>query len=355
MTNQVAKLTFHGIWKTSLQTSLLQGERFGERAGGLGMEFAPSEMTAKTVTHKVDLAEAVGRSHYSVILGDPGAGKTTLLRYLALHFAMAQRDGKVEVLVDGGRDVPVERLGDGGDGEVLGNTRFPVFLRVADYAERLVKQPELSLLAFLEEFYQQWEADVRDVNDECRDVACYVSTLLCDKMRQGECLVLLDGLDEVFNQTSRQQIVKQIEAFVTDYEEVWRRDAEKEAEELLEAIHGNEGVKRLTGNPLLLTILALIHRNGSRLPHRRVELYALAVKTLIEDWQLSKNLPDAPKVVLRESEVIELLAPLAYWMHEEKPSGLITQAEAEDGTESEWCVNEINFYHRDVLPAKRSV
>ncbi len=204
-------------------------------------------------------------------------------------------------------------------------------------------------------------------------------------MRQGECLVLLDGLDEVFNQTSRQQIVKQIEAFVTDYpdnkyvitsriagyqdvklgsrftqftitqmefeqverflgrwclaiekaqkpdetEEVWRREAEKEAEELLEAIQGNEGVKRLTGNPLLLTILALIHRNGSRLPNRRVELYALAVKTLIEDWQLSKNLPDAPQVMLRESEVIELLAPLAYWMHEEKPSGLITQAEAE--------------------------
>ncbi|MEQ8956579.1 MAG: tetratricopeptide repeat protein, partial [Coleofasciculus sp. C2-GNP5-27] len=238
---------------------------------------------------------------------------------------------------------------------------------------------------FLEEFYQQGEADGRDVNDECRDAPWRVSTLLCDKMRQGECLVLLDGLDEVFNQTSRQQIVQQIEAFVTDYpdnkyvitsriagyrdvklgsrftqftitqmefeqverflrrwclaiekaqkpeetEEVWRRDAQKEAGELLEAIHGNEGVKRLTGNPLLLTILALIHRNGSRLPNRRVELYALAVKTLIEDWQLSKNLPDAPQVMLRESEVIELLAPLAYWMHEEKPSGLITQAEAE--------------------------
>ncbi|MEQ9483579.1 hypothetical protein [Coleofasciculus sp. F4-SAH-05] len=125
-----------------------------------GMEFAPSEMTTKTVTHKVDLAEAVRRCHYSVILGDPGAGKTTLLRYLALHFAMAQRDGKVEVLVE---NVETYHGTSGNAGnkdelsqssvinpESLGNTRFPVFLRVADYAERLVKQPELSLLAFLE-------------------------------------------------------------------------------------------------------------------------------------------------------------------------------------------------------------
>jgi tetratricopeptide (TPR) repeat protein len=52
--------------------------------------------------------------------------------------------------------------------------------------------------------------------------------------------------------------------------------------------------------------------------------------TLTEDWQLGKKLPDAPKVVLKESEVVELLAPLAYWMHEEKPSGVVTQAEAEE-------------------------
>jgi predicted NACHT family NTPase len=41
-------------------------------------------------------------------------------------------------------------------------------------------------------------------------------------------------------------------------------------------------VQRLTANPLLLTILALIHRNGDRLPNRRVKLYELAVQTLTQ-------------------------------------------------------------------------
>ncbi len=324
-------------------------------------DFIPTATSSKTVIQKVDLAQAVQDSQYSVILGDPGAGKTTLLHYLTLHFAKAVRDEKETVIA-------------GEPEQELGKTRLPVLFRIADYAERLVKQPDLSLLEFLREFYQQWEAE-RGITE-----------LLCEKMGYGQCLILLDGLDEVFDQANRQVIVQRIEEFVTDYsdnkfvitsriagygevklsdrfthftiaemtseqverfldrwclaieraqkldasEEFCQREAAKEARELLEAIRENEGVKRLTGNPLLLTILALIHRNGSRLPNRRVELYALAVKTLIEDWQLSKNLPDAAKFVLKESEVVELLAPLAYWMHEEKPSGLITQAEAEE-------------------------
>lgn len=69
----------------------------------------------------------------------------------------------------------------------------------------------------------------------------------------------------------------------------WQRVGDEQTRELLAAIQANEGVKRLTANPLLLTILALIHRNGSRLPHRRVELYALAVKRIaLAYWRLGR-------------------------------------------------------------------
>jgi len=199
----------------------------------------------------------------------------------------------------------------------------------------------------------------------------------------------LDGLDEVFDQSNRVQVVQQIDRLVNDYRtnkfvitsriagyqeaelgnrfreftitpmgnaqiqqflERWclaievaqrpeadaslhQRDAARESQGILHAIETKPGVKRFAANPLLLTILALIHRNGTQMPQRRVELYALATKTLIEDWQLGRNAPYGARqrqLILVEEEVTALLAPLAFQMHEEKPSGLVTQAEVEE-------------------------
>jgi hypothetical protein len=66
-----------------------------------------------------------------------------LLRYLARHFAIAHRDGKATVL--------------GGMQEDLGQVRLPILFRIADYAERLAKQPDLTLVDYLKQFYRQWE------------------------------------------------------------------------------------------------------------------------------------------------------------------------------------------------------
>ncbi|AFY55802.1 putative NTPase (NACHT family) [Rivularia sp. PCC 7116] len=327
--------------------------------------------STKTVNKKIALSQAVRENPYSVILGAPGAGKTTLLRYLALHFAKTKRDDGETVIV-------------GEDKEELGKTLLPVFFRIADFAEQLKQQPNLTLLEYLRQFYRQWEAHFQ--TEEEMGTQKEVAEFLLLRMRQGQCLMLLDGLDEVFDQESRKQIVKCINQFVDEFpnnkfvitsriagyrdvqlsgrfaeftiedmdseqvelflsrwchtvekaqqpdasEEQWQSRGNEQVQDILQSVEVNEGVKRLTTNPLLLTILALIHRNGDRLPNRRVKLYELAVQTLTEDWQLSKKLPDAPKVVLKETEVVELLAPLAYWMHEEKPSGVVSEQEVEE-------------------------
>ena len=332
------------------------------------LEVSSELVSRHRVTKIVDLAEAVRKQDFSVILGDPGAGKTTLLRYLARHFAIAHRDGKPTVL--------------GGMQEDLGQVRLPILFRIADYAERLAKQPDLSLVDYLKQFYRQWERYFEASDGDT------VANLLLDKMAAGDCLLLLDGLDEVFDQSNRVQVVQQINRLVNDYRtnkfvitsriagyqeaelgnrfreftitpmgnaqiqqflERWclaievaqrpdadtslhQRDAAREAQGILQAIETKPGVKRFAANPLLLTILALIHRNGTQMPQRRVELYALATKTLIEDWQLGRNAPYGARqrqLILVEEEVTALLAPLAFRMHEEKPSGLVIQAEVE--------------------------
>jgi tetratricopeptide (TPR) repeat protein len=346
------------------------------------------------VTKIVDLAEALRKHTYSAILGEPGAGKTTLLRYLARHFAIAY--GGLQAVENpttqsSGEESPSRlRVGEGppksrvrgGMGEDLGEIRLPVLFRIADFAERLAQEPDLSLVEYLKQFYRQWECD----RDRAHGDA--VADLLLAKMAAGDCLVLMDGLDEVFDRANRVQVVQQIDRLLKDYgenkfvitsriagyqeaslgsrfreltitpmgnaqikeflerwcraiEEAQRpeadvslneREAQREARGIWQAIETKPGVKRFATNPLLLTILALIHRNGTQLPQRRVELYQLATKTLIEDWQFGRNISYGVKqrqLSLVEEEVTALLAPLAFQMHEEKPSGLVTQAEVE--------------------------
>ena len=68
------------------------------------------------------------------------------------------------------------------------------------------------------------------------------------------------------------------------------RNAGVEKAALLESVAHNPGVRRRASNPLLLTILALMKRQGHALPERRVELYEKYVATLLRHWNLARSL-----------------------------------------------------------------
>ena len=105
-------------------------------------------------------------------------------------------------------------------------------------------------------------------------------------------------------------------------------DAERERKELLEAVERNAGVRQLAANPLLLTILALMKRQGVTLPERRVELYDQYVKTLLSTWNRARGLGRPPDKDLDPVQTIKILAPLALWMHETNPGvGLVKQGD----------------------------
>ncbi len=98
-----------------------------------------------------------------------------------------------------------------------------------------------------------------------------------------------------------------------------KRIAEAEAGKLIASIESTPRVAELAVNPLLLTVIALVHRYRAKLPERRSELYEEAVEVLLAGWDEAKGLaaqttPGGLK--LDSGDRRSLLEPVAFWLHE---------------------------------------
>jgi len=282
-----------------------------------------------------------------VVLGDPGAGKTTFLKYLALRLAR-------------------------GEGEQIGlGDWLPIILPVAAFANAL-QSKDVPLDDFIAEYFAGIGSDLP------------IGPMLHEALNVGRALILLDGLDEVRDINLRNTVVERITDFyafhrrggnkfvltsrivgyravrpsadglvectlvdfnddeIEDFVTRWtnalekqaqgstavaRADAEADRRELLDAIDENDGVRHLASTPLLLTILALMKRQGVSLPERRVQLYDQYVSTLLSTWNRARSLSGrAPGRDLDEVQTVRVLAPLALWMHQVSPGvGLVNR------------------------------
>ena len=149
-------------------------------------------------------------------------------------------------------------------------------MRLADYARALEARTTLSLDNFLlEAIGEQYASDHR------------LSEFLRLALEKGACMVLLDGLDEVGDdpvrgRSLRTRVVQQVDRFAGR----WCEDR---------------------CNRIIVT---------SRI------LYEIAAKTLIESWrQAQVGIPNALLAELGEETIIQIMAPLAYWLHEKRPGG----------------------------------
>jgi formylglycine-generating enzyme required for sulfatase activity len=317
---------------------------------GRALEMDDAELLAGRLGEPQPLLDLLQRHDGLVILGDPGAGKTTFLKYLALQLALGQ----------------AEAIG-------LGD-RLPVLVPLSAYANAL-RAGDVRLDDFI-------AAYLRDLGSDLP-----MAALLQQALRRGAVLALLDGLDEVADAGLRHTVVErvvdfytfhrragnkfvltsrivgyravrptaaglaectlvdfedeEIEEFVGRWTEALERqasgagsalaaaDAVRERAELLDAVQRNPGVRRLAANPLLLTILALMKRQGVTLPERRVELYDQYVRTLLSTWNRARGLAGrAPARDLDPVQTIKVLAPLALWMHEVNPGVGLVRREA---------------------------
>ncbi|OLT61916.1 sister chromatid cohesion protein PDS5 [Moorena bouillonii] len=283
----------------------------------------------KTTGRKFLAQQLLSQSQWRrvVILGAPGSGKTTLMSYFAVMLAQQNPD----------------ILGLDGDTDWL-----PILIRMRDFARHLDKSLIDYARIFAENtmavkplpvgFFEHWLSD-------------------------GRALILLDGLDEVAEEAKRHDVVKRIENFLGQFDRNraiitsrpagYRRDffrteefphyhiqpfddqkisafidnwynsrfqdqaeAERRKQSLRRALNDNDRITLLARNPLLLTIIALIHRYQALLPKERFELYNCAVKTLLTSWDANKEISNQ-KIFkyLDFYDLRRLMELLAYWIH----------------------------------------
>ncbi|MBN1935798.1 MAG: SUMF1/EgtB/PvdO family nonheme iron enzyme [Anaerolineae bacterium] len=293
----------------------------------------PDDIWTQT-THPPQSAGEVMKQHQRLaILGGPGTGKSTLLAFLTLTYARGQAQARL-----GLKEkrlpiyVPLRRLKDVLDGD---SGKLP------DYLDRLYAELGITPKPG---FFEH-------------------------ALRRGRCLVMLDGLDEVADETERRQMSEWVDRLVAVYPENryivtsrppgydstplsngfavlhvqdfgaqdirqfarnWclaveiaargednaevRRRAQQASTDLVAAIEANEAIRRLAVNPLLLSIIALVHRYRATLPKRRVDLYDECVQVLLGHWDEAKGLVST----LSPREKQAILQPLAFEMHREK-------------------------------------
>lgn len=261
-------------------------------------------------TQSLSIADTLHQHHSLIIIGAQGSGKTTLMRWLAVTFAK-QLQAQDNYL-----------------GSRFTQSRVPIILelrRFATHLEELAQSPATFSLA----------KEIIDFIDKDARFPDITAPFISEALHNGQCLLLLDGLDEIPNYNARQRLLEALEAFantadyaenicilttrpygfqqvnlradfqpaevqpfslneVTHFIEHWYDTAyspfdpdkaKSEAQELTEKIQQSERVQALASNPLLCTIIAIVYRNNRVLPNRRVELYEKCCEALLDTWE----------------------------------------------------------------------
>lgn len=266
------------------------------------------------------------------IIGAPGSGKTTLLQHVALTLAANQQ----------------KQHG-------LPKHFTPLFLFLRNHTRTIIdKHPSLADLA---QYHFSDPKKYPDLNPP--------PNWFEKQLKSRNCLVLLDGLDEVADLAQRQAVsawvdnqaerylgcifivtarpqgyltaplrqahVLEVQPFnaqqVRRFIHAWylanevvsfghklddgvRLRARQGADDLILRLNGMPTLTALTVNPLLLTMVAMVHRYRGQLPGRRVELYTEICDVLLGHWRQSIGVND--RLTAAQKRVV--LQPLAAQM-----------------------------------------
>ncbi|HEY9650830.1 MAG TPA: NACHT domain-containing protein [Coleofasciculaceae cyanobacterium] len=243
---------------------------------------------------------------YTVILGNPGSGKSSLAQYKGLTWARTQPSA-----------LPLLEL--------------PLLIELRNYIENCQKK---LCKNFLEYFHQGTGIPSGNLNQK----------ELHEWLKNRQTLVMFDGLDEVLDAQERENVVIDIINFTKTYPKVrvlvtsrvigyeqqrqrlrdanfrdfmlqdldreqihnfinqWhqlafddKNEGERRRERLQRSIDSSRAFSELAGNPLLLTMMAILNRH-EELPRDRPTLYKEASEVLLQRWDAAKNLEEDKKI-----------------------------------------------------------
>ena len=268
---------------------------------------------------------------YTIILGDPGSGKSTLARYVMLSLIdPALVDEKIQKAFDG---------------------YLPLLIELRAFVGACADGKCETPLEFLEHLgkTEGWGLTQSALHNHLKN--------------DGRVVIIFDGLDEIFEPQMRETVTKQIvgfmnaypkarvivtsrilgyrrkilsdagfkhftlqdldekqvETFITKWYELAMSDrldeAKERSERILKSFKDSPSIRQLAGNPMLLTIMAIIGKH-QELPRERWKLYDHAASVLIQHWDVNKHLKDEliEADFIGEDDKKELLRRLAYRM-----------------------------------------
>jgi formylglycine-generating enzyme required for sulfatase activity len=260
-----------------------------------------------------------------VLLGLPGSGKTTFVRYLSLRHALALRHGATSVA----DELP------GWQGPPL----LPVIIPLGRFAEALPKDLSAGKTIHVEQFLQQSLKTSED------DQLSYYADHIVGDLHKRPVLFLFDGLDEVADLALRPRVVQAVEAFTESYRkgqpshrflvtcrtfsytdpswqlagwqthelapltepkinqfiDAWhdqsihvdparREDYEVKRTKLKTALRRGDPRRlwEIAENPLILTLMAVVHTTRGELPDARALVYEECTRQLLIQWEAER-------------------------------------------------------------------
>ena len=276
------------------------------------------------------------------IIGAPGSGKTTLLYHVLLAL-VEHNEWYYDIYA-----------------------RIPILLYLREHIDQMTSEEPPPLGALVEDRFKKLKKRLNPPTGWFER-----------QLRKGKCLVLLDGLDEVADLEKRKKVStwvdnqikrylrscfivtarphgfeaapvecadvikvrpfnpEQVRLFIHNWylaneitlakksDSAISEQAKNGAEDLLELLKTNPALNDLTINPLLLTMVVMIHRHLGKLPGSRVQLYADICQVLLERWRDQKNIPK--HYDLRGNQKLTILKPLAEHMMKNEKRDISTE------------------------------